>query len=322
MSHAGSSEIQGALNITHDLVMVNSSPITVDENGSISATSISGDGSIALNNGTITTTSATGISLGNASYLTGVGTINGNVTNDGIFIPGNPGGTLWINGDLTLQADSQFATEIDGTPGALQSPELLVSDAAHLNGAFFFILLNDAVLLPNQSVEVMRWSSRDGTFAPFNYSSPFAGLSFQLTYATDRLLVTGEGLPGDVNLDGTVNAMDFNVIATDFGIPGGANWLQGDLSGDGVVNSTDFMILALHFGQSLPTPSLPAPSLPTQIGAIVPEPALAIPALSLLCALRRRRRASRKKSCQGGSSQCMAVEMAWRADSDRISSVP
>jgi hypothetical protein len=137
-----------------------------------------------------------------------------------------------------------------------------------------------------------------------------------LTYATDRLLVTGVALPGDVNLDGTVNAMDFNVIATDFGIPGGANWLQGDLSGDGVVNSTDFMILATHFGQSLPMPSLPAP-----IGAIVPEPASAIPTLSLLCALRRRQRASRKKPCQGGSSQPMAVEMAWRANCSGISSI-
>ncbi len=283
MSHAGASEVQGALNISHDLVMVNSSPITVDQHGSISAASISGDGSIALNGGTITTTSAPGLSFSNASYLSGVGTINGNVTNDGVFIVGNPSGTISINGDLTLQADSQFATEIDGTPSALQSPELFVSGAAHLNGTFYFILLNDAVLLPNQSLELMRWSTHDGTFGTFNYASPYAGLSYQLTYATDRLLVNGVALPGDVNLDGVVNALDFNAIATDFGMSGDANWLQGDLSGDGVVNSQDFMLLATHFGDTLPTP----------IGAIVPEPSLAIPVLTMLCAFLGRKRATK-----------------------------
>ncbi len=86
---------------------------------------------------------------------------------------------------------------------------------------------------------------------------------------------------GDANLDGTVNALDFNAVATNFGT--GTVWSQGDFNYDGSVNTMDFMALANNFGQTL---SLPAPVL----GTLVPEPGSLMLLASGFALLARRRR--------------------------------
>ena len=88
---------------------------------------------------------------------------------------------------------------------------------------------------------------------------------------------------GDANLDGTVNALDFNAVATNFGVGTSDVWTQGDFNYDGVVNTTDFMALATNFGATIGT--APAPVL----GTLVPEPT-SLAALALLGLVGRRRR--------------------------------
>ena len=95
---------------------------------------------------------------------------------------------------------------------------------------------------------------------------------------------------GDANLDGSVNALDFNALATNFGQNSGSNvWTSGDFTYDGVVDTSDFMELADDFSAALPaSASVPAPVL----GSVVPEPAslglLAIAATGLIARRRRR----------------------------------
>jgi hypothetical protein len=67
-------------------------------------------------------------------------------------------------------------------------------------------------------------------------------------------------LLGDTNLDGVVNAIDFNALAAEFN-RAGALWSDGDVNYDGRVNALDFNLLAANFGQ----PALSGPSL-------VPDP--------------------------------------------------
>jgi len=69
------------------------------------------------------------------------------------------------------------------------------------------------------------------------------------------LCITATGAPlcrciGDVNGDGVTNALDFNILAGNFGggIPNCKLHSQGDLNCDGVVNALDFNILAGNFG--------------------------------------------------------------------------
>ena len=56
----------------------------------------------------------------------------------------------------------------------------------------------------------------------------------------------------DANLNGGVNALDFNALATNFGVSG-ASWAGGDFNYDGMVDTMDFTALATRFNESLPT---------------------------------------------------------------------
>lgn len=89
-------------------------------------------------------------------------------------------------------------------------------------------------------------------------------------------------LAGDANMDGVVNALDFNVFATHFGMTSGATVSQGDFNGDTKVNTADFNVLALHFNES----SSPSPAL----GAAVPEPTFLGFASAAVALLTRKRR--------------------------------
>jgi hypothetical protein len=92
-------------------------------------------------------------------------------------------------------------------------------------------------------------------------------------------------LLGDENLDGRVNALDFNSLASNFGQHDGSSiWVQGDFNYDGKVNTMDFAALAANFGA--------APLAGEALGSIVPEPGsmLVIATVATLCAARRRRR--------------------------------
>jgi hypothetical protein len=92
---------------------------------------------------------------------------------------------------------------------------------------------------------------------------------------------------GDANLDGKVNALDFNALATNFG-GSGKVWTQGDYNYDGTVNTQDFTLLAQNFNGVVSDASL---------GGIVPEPlGLAVFFLASL-ALQRRRHGSRNVAC-------------------------
>ena len=84
---------------------------------------------------------------------------------------------------------------------------------------------------------------------------------------------------GDANLDGTVNALDFARLASNFGGSSGKLWTQGDFNYDGVTNTADFTALASNFNLALPAPPL---------GSVVPEPIAAGLLLTLL-AMRRRK---------------------------------
>jgi hypothetical protein len=88
---------------------------------------------------------------------------------------------------------------------------------------------------------------------------------------------------GDANLDGTVNALDFNTLATHFG-QSSQGWATSDFSGDGVVNSADFTLLAQHFNFRYVDPL-------AGLGAVVPEPANVLAMLLFGGFLARRRRA-------------------------------
>jgi polygalacturonase len=82
-----------------------------------------------------------------------------------------------------------------------------------------------------------------GTTTTDPVGNPLAGGNAQLPFFV---------LQGDINRDGKVNAIDFNILATNFGSSGGFS--SGDLDYSGAINTSDFAILAAHFGSTV-TPS-------------------------------------------------------------------
>jgi Ca2+-binding RTX toxin-like protein len=64
---------------------------------------------------------------------------------------------------------------------------------------------------------------------------------------TSNSVVVRYTLNDDASLDGRVNGLDFNAIATNFGSSRG--WTSGDFNYDGAVNAVDFNSLAYNFNQ-------------------------------------------------------------------------
>ena len=79
-------------------------------------------------------------------------------------------------------------------------------------------------------------------------------------------------LGGDANRDGTVNALDFNALASAFGQNG--DFSKGDFNYDTLVNTSDFTLLAANFDKTLS----PAPATATDV--VPPAAQVALPVSS------------------------------------------
>ena len=62
-----------------------------------------------------------------------------------------------------------------------------------------------------------------------------------------------EPLPGDANLDGTTNALDYVVVSNHYNI--GSTWTEGDVNGDGAVNALDYVVISNNYGAHAPEPA-------------------------------------------------------------------
>jgi fibronectin-binding autotransporter adhesin len=117
----------------------------------------------------------------------------------------------------------------------------------------------------------------------------FLGIGTFTTGAVDSTSVLIRyTLSGDSNLDGTVNTLDFNLLAASFN-NSGKLWQNGDYNFDGFVNGLDFNAIATNFGFNQPAP------LPGEMPAVlVPEPgSVALLGFALLKQRRKNRRRSK-----------------------------
>jgi hypothetical protein len=101
------------------------------------------------------------------------------------------------------------------------------------------------------------------------------------TVPDSTAILIGYTLYGDANVDFTVNALDFNALATSYGSASSV-WSSGDFNYDGMVNSSDFSALSQNFNSALGVPPL---------GTLVPEPSALAIVLAGGALLGRRKRA-------------------------------
>ncbi|RIK79046.1 MAG: hypothetical protein DCC68_13855 [Planctomycetota bacterium] len=116
-------------------------------------------------------------------------------------------------------------------------------------------------------------------------------IGLYVDFALTALTLEGpaaSGMPGDIDLSGTVDRRDAALLSQNFGLEAGADWFAGDFDGDGATTLLDLAILQAHLDP------IAAPVAGDRIAA-VPEPSAALLVASgfgvaLLRQLPRRRR--------------------------------
>jgi len=280
-------------------------------------TSVSAGTLVLAGTGALTATSSITVNGPTARFMQ-----NSSVASDRTFtlIRGTLGGTGTINTPITSGSNVIIAPG-DRTLGVPEKGVLTIANAVNLIGGttemrLFSIAANDSDMLMQTTTggltyggilditavgtlafavgnhwDLFDFVSQSGTFSNDSDFGTVGGTYLPLlsegqkwsfNYVTGVLSVALGILPGDTNLDGVVDAVDYIAIKTNFGLAGtGITRLQGDLIDNDVVDWDDLQQLM----NAMATRSIGgAPA--------TPEPAtLGLLAIGALALLRRRRRA-------------------------------
>ena len=199
-------------------------------------------------NGAIAGNSAAEPITFDGSYIKGVGTLDHFVLTGGaVYSPGFSPATVHVGSGI-YGADSRLIIELGGTIAGSEYDQVRHWGDAELAGALNVQFLDGFQPDYGQVFDVMTFAgTRSGKF-------DFAGLQFTTVTTNDtvlipdyqsgqlRLVTTG---PGDANLDGTVNFLDFLSLQNAYRTSGG--WTDGDFDFSGTVDFLDFLILQNHY---------------------------------------------------------------------------
>jgi autotransporter-associated beta strand protein len=284
--NGGTANINGSISntsnqgVTTSTVNLNSGTLNMNGN------SIGGNGGVNSGNGPINFNTP---AAGNTATLANLG--GGGINGNGLSTSG--AGTLILAGNSSYSGVTNVQSGTLLTLGDNARSPILSGNGANIAGGVLVFDYNNGGTDPNTQVGSIL-TAGFGQSPKFSSGQLFTtntdvrkGLGWSDKPGTGRLSVRDTYF-GDANLDGVVNALDFNAVATNFGQNAGNQvWQNGDFNYDGTVSTQDFTMLAQNFGAVLSAPALSPPAL----GSLVPEPgsiamiAFAIPALG-----RRRRR--------------------------------
>jgi autotransporter-associated beta strand protein len=155
-------------------------------------------GTLLVNNVSGSGTGSGPVSVGPSGKLGGTGTIAGEVANAGRIAPGNSVGTLTLENDLTMGADSILAIEVNGS----------TADRLVIGG--------DLDLSAVQFLDVT--GSGAGSWVVATYAGTLTGMfdfvtpGFIVDYSTiGQISLSQVAIDGDFNNDGVVDAADYVV---------------------------------------------------------------------------------------------------------------
>jgi hypothetical protein len=171
-SQTGTLYVQAAsiLNVSGDLS--NAGAVSIDSGSSLtvggSYTQTSGTTTII--GGTLTAGPLVDIQGGT---LAGTGTINGSVQNAGLLAIGDSTtvGTLTINGNYSQTSAGTLALKVGGV-ASFDRLQLTTGHSATLDGTLQVTLINGYTPATGDSIQIMTFASRTGTFAALTGDGP------------------------------------------------------------------------------------------------------------------------------------------------------
>jgi hypothetical protein len=215
-----------------------------------------------VNNGEIrTSTNGFTVFFGSVSgsgTFTGTGTVNF----EGDLSPGSSPAAVNFAGDVVLGPESTLQIELGGTALG-QYDQINVAGELTLDGTLQISLINGFTPSAGQSFDILNWGSLAGAFSAIQLPS-LQGLAWNTSQLAAGMLSVA--IPGDFNLDYSVNAADYvawrkgigvaptsenyNLWRTNFGQPNGGG-SSADAFDTGVPEPTSFALLLLATASAL-----------------------------------------------------------------------
>jgi autotransporter-associated beta strand protein len=129
------------------------------------------------------------LTVGSAQLVTGGGTVLGNLTNNGAVRSGIDGvGTLIVSGRYTQAASASLnVTVVDGVNSAMR-----ITSVATINGTLV-VDIDGAMPTAGTVLTVLTASVRSGTFSSMDLAEIGGGLGWELSYATNAVLLSVTG---------------------------------------------------------------------------------------------------------------------------------
>jgi uncharacterized protein with beta-barrel porin domain len=217
-------ETNGVLNITSSGNLTINTNVVVDNSGTVKL------------NGVLTVSNSMTITQGGT--LTGAGTLNGNLINNGILSPGNPTGTLTVNGSFTQTGSGKFIL----TPnGSTTSNQLNATGSMTLAGTLQVSPANGYILQFGNRYNFLS--------APGGISGSFSNIDMPTGYR-GRFQLTSNNTLGSLMI-APASYTQFAVTPNQSSVASALNSFISATSGDKQVVSTALdSLTASQFGQA------------------------------------------------------------------------
>ena len=236
--------------------------VRVDAGGSLTSfadITVKQDGELQLNGGHVDAQYidiSGGTLSGDGTIFVGSGPITGTVRVEagGRISPGgnlgNEIGTLDITGgDLGISSDGVVAIDLAGLVAGTSHDQIIIDRLGLLSGTLEVSLSGGFTPQVGDTFTII--TAGDAVSGMFETTNLPAGFSWDVDYfaSSVRLEVTGLGLVGDFDGDGTLDCDDINLLNTE-AVMGGHN-LSYDLDGNGQVNHGDVTMWIEDLKQTL-----------------------------------------------------------------------
>jgi hypothetical protein len=172
--------------------------------------------------------------MGGGTNNTGDGDLSGQINGYSMWNPATSAdtSTSWVMDVYLLSSAPQSSSRVDVTPRRCQQFKPTPGT---------FINRSNKDLVTNNVLE-------SGTVMVDQYglvTIPQTVMSKNRNRIT--LTISSTRIPGDANIDGTVDVVDLGTLAMNYDLQSGATYAMGDFNGDGKVDVVDLGILASHY---------------------------------------------------------------------------